>query len=213
MRVRHKPWAKDYILNNNELYLNNYIEKNDFDKLITNYKTINLEVGCGKGKFIYEKALNNPNGLYVGIEKQASIIVQASDKNKNNELKNLKYYYGDINNLIDNKILKNKVDKIYLNFSDPWPKKRHEKRRLTYKTFLDIYYKLLKDDGIVELKTDNKSLFEYSIISMANYKKWYFEQLYLDLHSEEIDNIKTEYEEKFSQKGFDIKYLKVKKTN
>ncbi len=211
MRIRHKPWAKDYILSENSLFINNYIEKIEMTNLLKKYKEVRIEVGCGKGQFIYQNAKENPDVLFIGIEKQASILVLASQKNENKELDNLKYYYGDIQNLVNNDILKNKVDLIYLNFSDPWPKKRHYKRRLTYKSFLDIYYNLLKKDGIIEQKTDNQSLIESSIKSFANDNRWSFEELYLDLHNEDVYNIKTEYEEKFSNLGFNIKFLKLKK--
>ncbi len=211
MRIRHKPWAKDYILSENSLFINNYIEKKEMTNLLKKYKEVRIEVGCGKGQFIYQNAKENPDVLFIGIEKQASILVLASQKNENKELDNLKYYYGDIQNLVNNDILKNKVDLIYLNFSDPWPKKRHYKRRLTYKSFLDIYYNLLKKDGIIEQKTDNQSLIESSIKSFANDNRWSFEELYLDLHNEDVYNIKTEYEEKFSNLGFNIKFLKLKK--
>ncbi len=211
MRIRHKPWAKNYILSEDNLFLNNYIDTKQMETLLKKYDEVRIEVGCGKGKFIYEHAKENPNILFIGIEKQASILVLASQKNEDLKLENLKYYYGDIQNLVDNNILKNKVDLIYLNFSDPWPKKRHYKRRLTYKTFLNIYYDLLKKDGIIEQKTDNQSLIESSIKSFANDNRWDFEELYLDLHQEDVYNIKTEYEEKFSNLGFKIKFLKLKK--
>ncbi len=211
MRIRHKPWAKEYILSENNLFLNNYIDTKEMESLLNKYDQIRIEVGCGKGQFIYEHAKKNPNILYIGIEKQASILVLAAEKNKDIRLENLKYYYGDINNLVDNNILKNKVNKIFLNFSDPWPKKRHYKRRLTYTTFLNIYYDLLVEDGIIEQKTDNQSLIESSIKSFANDLRWEFIELYLDLHNEDLENIKTEYEEKFSSLGFKIKFLKLKK--
>ncbi len=211
MRIRHKPWAKEYILNEDDLFLNNYIDDKKMESLLSEFKEVRIEVGCGKGQFIYQQAKENPNILFIGIEKQASILVLASQKNEKDQLENLKYYYGDIKNLVDNNILKNKVDLIYLNFSDPWPKKRHYKRRLTYKTFLNIYYDLLKKDGIIEQKTDNQSLIESSIKSFANDMRWNFEELFLDLHSEDVYNIKTEYEEKFSNLGFKIKFLRLKK--
>ncbi len=211
MRIRHKPWAKDYILNEDKLFLNNYINDKKLKDLLEDYDEVKIEVGCGKGQFIYQLAKENPKTLFIGIEKQASILVLASQKNEVEQLENLKYYYGDIQNLVDNDILKNKVNQIYLNFSDPWPKKRHYKRRLTYKTFLDIYYDLLIEEGIIEQKTDNQSLIESSIKSFANDGRWNFEDLFLDLHNEDVYNVKTEYEEKFSKMGFKIKFLRLKK--
>ncbi len=212
MRVKHKPWAKDYILEKKDIFINSYIDNNELNELIKNYSEVHIEIGCGKGKFIYENASNNSKILYIGIERQASVLVSAAKKVEEQPLDNLKFYYGDIFNLNDNNLLRNKVDVIYLNFSDPWPKKRHVKRRLTYKKFLELYYKLLIRDGTLILKTDNTPFFEYSICSISNFKKWIFEELYLDLHSHlEVTNITTEYEEKFSQKGFAIKYLKIKK--
>ncbi|MFV0287853.1 MAG: tRNA (guanosine(46)-N7)-methyltransferase TrmB [Mycoplasmatales bacterium] len=213
MRVRHKPWAKEYILSDNELYINNYISDQKLDKLLSKYQGVAIEVGCGKGTFIYQKASLNPEILYIGIERQASIIVQASEKQEVNKLENLKYYYGDINTLIDNQILKNKVDVIYLNFSDPWPKTRHIKRRLTAPSFLNIYYQLLTKNGKIEQKTDNQGLFEYSVISLANDKRWIFQNIFIDLHNETKENIMTEYEKKFSTQGYKIKYIEVQKNN
>ncbi len=212
MRVKHKPWAKDYILEKKDVFINSYIDKNAFDKLIEGFEEVRIEIGCGKGKFIYENAYNNPKILYIGIERQASVLVSAARKVEEQPINNLKFYYGDIFNLNDNNVLNNKTDFIYLNFSDPWPKKRHIKRRLTYEKFLELYYRLLKKEGVLILKTDNTPFFEYSICSISNHKKWIFEEIYLDLHSHlEVSNITTEYEEKFSQKGFAIKYLKIKK--
>lgn len=211
MRIRHKPWAKEYIDKEDDLFINKYINNKEFGSFIKGYKEIRIEVGCGKGQFIYNLAKDNPDILFIGVERQASILVLASQKNNNKTLSNLKFYYGDINKLIDNDILKNKVDCIYLNFSDPWPKKRHSKRRLTYKTFLDIYVNLLKSEGLIIQKTDNDSLFESSLVSFANDNRWVFEEVYLDLHSQDIENYETEYEERFSNKGFKIKYLKVRK--
>lgn len=214
MRVKHKPWAKDYIHEQDTIFINSYIEDVDkLQELLNQYDEIHMEIGCGKGRFICEHAKNNPNILYLAVERQASVIVSAAKKIDDLKISNLKLYNGDIFNLKDFNLFQNKLDKIYLNFSDPWPKVRHEKRRLTSSKFLILYKELLKINKEIELKTDNSSLFEYSLISFNNQKIWDFEEVYLDLHSEDKANIKTEYEEKFSNKGFSIKYLKVKLNN
>lgn len=204
MRVRNNPNAK--------------LELKQFDKYIADKvilqeilsknsnKKVNIEIGMGKGKFISKLAYLNPNELYIGIEISDTVLALAAKKIKKFETENNIH----LNNLyiisIDAEIIgeyfkKAQIDKIYLNFSDPWPKKKHEKRRLTYKSFLEKYRKILKRDCNIEIKTDNISLFEYTIISVANNKNFKIDNVYLDLHKENAENIMTEYEEKFSQKG------------
>ena len=174
------------------------------------YHNLCLEIGIGKGAFIAESAFKNKDNLYIGIELNKGVVALALKKIKRFEdereisLKNL--YVLDYNALeLLNIFSENEVDTIYLNFSDPWPKKKHEKRRLTSNTFLDIYKKILKADGKIELKTDNRHFFEYSLVNMNNFKMTY-EYTSLDLHRDIEDgkiedNIVTEYEEKFSIKG------------
>ncbi|MBR5227233.1 MAG: tRNA (guanosine(46)-N7)-methyltransferase TrmB [Clostridia bacterium] len=174
------------------------------------FKEVHLEIGIGKGQFIYELAKKNPDILYVGIELNKGVISLASKKILRKEqeeaihVANLKLFSFDAADL-DKVFTEGEVDKIYLNFSDPWPKKKHAKRRLTSKTFLDKYRLILKKDGIIEQKTDNMGLFEFSILSF-NENNLLMEDISLNVYADIangkiLDNIPTEYEEKFRDKG------------
>lgn len=174
--------------------------KGKWNILFNNNNEINIEIGTGKCKFIYEMALKNPNINYIGIEKSASILAIATKRLE--RLDNL--YLINYDALKLDEVFSNEISKIYLNFSDPWPKNRHENRRLTSPNFLKTYDNLFKGEKRIEFKTDNMKLFEYSICSLSNYG-YIFESINLDLqNSENNDNIMTEYEYKFSQKGFKI---------
>ena len=162
----------------------------------------------GKGDFIINNAIKYPDINFIGIEKFDSVIVRAIQKSNELELNNLFLIRLDALNLEN--IFDKEVDKIYLNFSDPWPKDRHAKRRLTSPKFLNIYENIFKNDNIIEMKTDNIDLFNYSIESLKE-NNYNIEYLTNDLHKETVDNIKTEYEEKFSSKGIKINKLVAKK--
>lgn len=202
MRIRNNPNAKEEIENfdrylGSKEELENVLKKSD--------KKICLEIGMGKGDFITNMALNNKDSIFVGVELCMPVLALAIKKlgrfeeEKGVKIDNLYLMSFDAAN-IDEMFSNFKIDKLYLNFSDPWPKKKHAKRRLTYKTFLEKYDKIMKDDTIVEFKTDNRKLFEFSLASIANYG-FEFLDVYLDLHSEDIPNVVTEYEEKFSKFG------------
>ena len=178
--------------------------KGKWGELFGNNNPIYLEIGMGKGKFIIEHAKRNPNINYIGIEKFEGVIIQACDKLKDQEPTNLHLIAADATNLLD-MFEENEINKIFLNFSDPWPKSRHAKRRLTYKTYLDMYRKISK--GEIEFKTDNRELFEFSLVSL-NENKWSFLDLTFDLHAKEEDIITTEYEDKFSAKGNPIYFVR-----
>lgn len=203
MRLRNNPNALNILLENNDLVIENPENyKNNFKSLFNNDNPIYIEIGMGKGDFIYQNALKHPEINYIGIEKFPSVLVSAVNKIKQNEVpNNLKLMHYDaieLNNLFDD----NTIDHIFLNFSDPWPKKKHAKRRLTSSKFLDVYKKILKKDGFIEFKTDNILLFEYSLVSINEYGM-ILNSVNLDLHNsdENIDNIQTEYERKFSKNG------------
>ncbi len=166
-----------------------------------------LEIGCGKGKFIIENAIKNPDINYIAVEKVADVILLAAEKAKANEIKNIKFMLCDAEKLTEIFPI-GSIDRIYLNFSDPWPKSRHFKRRLTYKTFLDIYKYLLAEGGRICFKTDNIGLFEFSLEQLEA-DGWQLENVTRDLHNSEFanDNIMTEYEKNFSEKGFKINRL------
>jgi len=197
MRMRN-PKYKDEVINNCTFLIKDEI---NFKK----EQPLHIEIGMGKGNFILNMAINNPDINFIGIEKYTSVASVAIKKIMEYDLPNLRVIISDIVNLED--LLKNKVEVIYLNFSDPWPKDRHAKRRLTSPNFLKLYDKLFKDKNVIIQKTDNDDLFQYSVDSIKNYG-YEIEEISYDLHNTGIPNIMTEYEEKFSNKGITIKYLK-----
>ena len=210
MRRRNVKNAKQRIENHPELVIANpkeYIGK--WHEVFNNDNPIYLEIGMGKGKFLREHALKNPNINYIGIEKFDSVIVQAVEKIAPLNLINIKLINVDAEELLEI-FNANEINKIFLNFSDPWPKKRHAKRRLTAETYLKIYDNLLKDNGLIIQKTDSVLLFESSIISLSQHG-YVIDDISLDLHNSERDNVMTEYERKFSSQGIKINYLKAHK--
>lgn len=145
-------------------------------------------------------ALQNPDINYIGIDIQVSVLSYALDKVLDSQAPNVRLLLVDGSDLT-NYFADGEIDLMYLNFSDPWPKKRHEKRRLTYKTFLDTYRQILPEKGEIHFKTDNRGLFEYSLASFSQYGM-VLKQVWLDLHASDFEgNVMTEYEEKFSKKG------------
>lgn len=174
-----------------------------------NDNPIHIEIGTGKGNFIIGKAISNPNINFIGIEKYDSVIARALEKIPEG-LNNLKMIRMDALN-IEN-VFKKEIEVIYLNFSDPWPKKRWYKRRLTSSLFLEKYDSIFKNNKCIIQKTDNTSLFEYSICSLSQYG-YVIEDISFDLHHSDIEgNIMTEYEAKYSKKGNPIYYLKAVKS-
>lgn len=192
MRLRNIKNADEIV--NNSKYTIKEINNNIFD----NNNPIYLEIGMGKGDFIINNAIQNPNINYIGIEKYKSVLVKAVQKLEEKELNNLKIICMDAKNINE---MKTKVDLLYLNFSDPWPKKRHALRRLTSPIYLEKYENIFKNQKHIIMKTDNRNLFEYSIISFTNYG-YKIEDICLDIYKENIENnIPTEYEKKFRDKG------------
>lgn len=210
MRQRNKPWAKDrmneyphYVIANPEQ------NRGKWTDVFEETQPLHIEIGTGKGRFITGMAKANPDINYIGIELVESIIVCALDKLIEEELPNLKLLNVNAAEL-EKYFAKGDVDRVYLNFSDPWPKTRHEKRRLTYDSFLRVYENILVDEGEIHFKTDNQGLFEYSLTSFSKYGLL-LTYVSLDLHqSDYAGNIMTEYEEKFSNKGSRIYRSEVK---
>ncbi len=203
MRLRNNPNA-DQILENHKYFvvLNTKDHKGKWKDIFHNDNPIYIEIGMGKGQFIIENAKQYPDINFIGIEKFSSVLVQAIKKlDCEAPLDNLKLMKEDAADLLEVFEL-DEIDCIYLNFSDPWPKKKHAKRRLTSSTFLPIYQDILKKNGHLILKTDNRGLFEYSLISFQQFGM-NFEDVCLNLHNSEgyEDNIRTEYEQKFSPHG------------
>ena len=197
MRMRN-PKDKDEVISSCDFFYDGF----------NNDNPIHLEIGMGKGKFILEMALKYPNINFIGVEKYSSVASVAIKKIREIKPDNLRILIMDAKNLEE--ILKGKVDIIYLNFSDPWPKDRHAKRRLTARNFLESYDKLFKGSPHIVMKTDNDNLFQYSLESFKEYG-YKINKISYDLHSETLDNVETEYEEKFSKEGIKIKYVDVSK--
>lgn len=205
MRTRNNPNAKNE-LNEEIRFIDNKEKLQEVLKKDENKeKKIYLEIGMGKGDFISKLAALDTENIYIGVEISMSVLATAIKKiklyeNVNNISLNNLYFMSFDAIKLDEYFDKNQIEKIYLNFSDPWPKKRHYKRRLTYKDFLEKYKYILIEDGGIEFKTDNRELFEFSLISMQNFGMKFLE-VYLDLHKTDIFNIETEYERKFSVNG------------
>lgn len=200
MRLRHKPYAKEKIEDHPQyVVIKDENTKGRWQSRFTQKQPLHVEIGCGKGRFIVEMAKRYPEINFIGIELQTSVIVTALEKQIEEKLPNLQFLQANANEL-ESYFEVNEVDRIYLTFSDPWPKNRHEKRRLTYKDFLEIYKTILKKDGELHFKTDNQGLFEYSLVSFSQFKA-VLKEVYLDLHKTDQENIMTEFEEKFSKKG------------
>jgi tRNA (guanine-N7-)-methyltransferase len=209
MRLRNVKYAKeliqsypDYIILKPKSY------KGKWQSLFDNDHPIEVEVGCGKGKFVYEKSYNNPKKNYIGIEKYDSVIVRALEKLILEPLDNIKLIRMDANHIKD-VFSEGEVDHLYLNFSDPWPKRRHEKRRLTSPRFLKRYDYILKDKAYIELKTDNYGLFEYSMMSFNQSDMFEIIDINLDLYQNlPNDNVQTEFEMKFVEENKPIYFIK-----
>lgn len=204
MRLRNKPWAKPLIAQNPDKIVTEPEKfKGKWQKRFAVNAPLYLEIGMGKGRFIIEMAKKHPENNYLGLELQTTVAAMALKKllQEQTALPNLQLICGNGNQLTDF-FAADEIAGIFLNFSDPWPKKKQAKRRLTYRTFLQQYQQVMKSTGKIEFKTDNQSLFEFSVISMNNFGMQ-FDGLWLDLHQskESETNIMTEYEEKFSKKG------------
>jgi tRNA (guanine-N7-)-methyltransferase len=202
MRVKHKKWADPLIAAHPEMMIENAPQyKGKWQTRFAKEQPLHLEVGMGKGQFIIGMAMAHPEINFIGLEIQRTVAAIALKKALEKELPNLQLICGDGGDLAEY-FAPGEVSKMYLNFSDPWPKKRHAKRRLTYKTFLASYRNILQEHGAVELKTDNMGLFEFSLASMNNFGM-HFDGVWLDLHNspENEHNVETEYEQKFPAKG------------
>ena len=216
MRLRNIPGADEYIANC-EYVINDPTDyKGLWNKeIFSNSNSIHIEIGMGKGQFITQMAANNPDINYLGIERYSSVLLRAATKFEKEPLNNLRFLCVDARKLTDI-FDKNEIDRIYLNFSDPWPKDRHAKRRLTSPIFLKLYSEIIREDGLLEFKTDNTNLFDYSIMTIDESSLWEMCNYTYDLHNEPSmneGNIMTEYEEKFVGQGNPIHKLIAKPIN
>ncbi|KXH87150.1 tRNA (guanosine(46)-N7)-methyltransferase TrmB [Sporosarcina sp. HYO08] len=202
MRLRNKPWARDFMAEHPDVLIAEPEKmKEGWHQLFGNENPIHIEVGSGMGQFIVGMALANPTVNYIGIEHFDNVIVSALEKaiaaGKPSNLRLFRANGSDLMGIFH----AGEIDRLYLNFSDPWPKVRHAKRRLTHESFLTLYEEVLIPGGEIHFKTDNRKLFEYSLVTMSEYGMK-LKDVSLDLHAEmPEDNIMTEYEEKFSAKG------------
>lgn len=201
MRLRHIPGSEEAIAKSPCVIQEPQEKKGKWNQVFGNSHPIHIEIGMGKGKFIMELAARNPDVNYIGIERYPSVLLKGIQKREQMDLSNIYFMCIDASNLAD--IFEfGEVDRIYLNFSDPWPKDRHAKRRLTSPQFMEVYDKFLSKDGRVEFKTDNKGLFEYSLEAIPA-AGWSILEYTFDLHNSDIaeGNVMTEYETKFSARG------------
>ena len=209
MRLRNVRGAKEKIESSKYIVLNHKELKGNYKSLFNNDNPIHIEIGMGKGRFIVENAKRYPNINFIGIEKFDSVIVRAIEKIEEEDIPNLKLIRMDATEI--NEVFEKEIDTVYLNFSDPWPKVRHSHRRLSSRKFLERYDNIFYDRKRIVMKTDNRHLFEFSVKEFTDYG-YTIDNLCLDIYNEEIiDNIPTEYEIKFSSKGFPIYLIEISK--
>lgn len=211
MRLRNIPRAEGTVQAHKTVIKRPEDQKGCWKQVFGNRNPVYIEIGMGKGQFILNMAAKYPDINFVGIERYTSVLLRAVEKfdtDEFKELNNVRFICMDARN-VEDVFAPGEVERIYLNFSDPWPKARHARRRLTSTEFLARYEKVLADGGRVEFKTDNTELFNFSLEQVKE-AGWTLESFTYDLHhSEEMNqgNIMTEYEEKFSKKGNPINKL------
>lgn len=208
MRLRNIKGSKEFIATSPFVIQKPEEYKGKWNEFFQNENPLHIEIGMGKGQFIHQLAEENPNINYIGIEKFSSVLYRALKKRENTELDNLFFLRIDaeiINTVFDTQ----EVNRIYLNFSDPWPKDRHAKRRLTSPDFLNRYNSILASDGELMFKTDNRPLFDYSVQAIKETSPWQLKDVTYDLHHSKYlnGNIMTEYESRFVSQGFPIHRL------
>ena len=207
MRLRNVKGSRETIAANPLVIQDIKEQKGHWADVFENDQPLYIEIGMGKGQFILEMARRNPDKNFIGIEKYSSVLVRALEKCEEDAPANLRFIRMDAEEILD-VFAVDEVSGIYLNFSDPWPKDRHAKRRLTYRDFWTRYKEILKPEGQVIFKTDNRPLFDFSLeeVEIAG---WTLENVTFDLHHSEYmeGNVMTEYEAKFSAKGNPIHRL------
>ncbi|MCM1497087.1 MAG: tRNA (guanosine(46)-N7)-methyltransferase TrmB [Clostridium sp.] len=202
MRLRNVPGSRDMIAESRFTIKNAEEHSGKWNQVFGNDRPVYVEIGMGKGQFIMTLAENNPNINYVGIEKYSSVLVRAIEKQEQKDLPNLYFIRMEAEDIAE-VFGQGEVAGIYLNFSDPWPKDRHAKRRLTSVQFLARYEKILAAKGQIAFKTDNRELFEFSLQQVQEAENWQLLNYTYDLHHSEYaeGNVMTEYEERFVAKG------------
>ena len=211
MRLRNIPRAGEIIRTHHTVIRQPELQRGCWSQVFGNSRPIRIEIGMGKGRFIMNMAKAHPEINFIGIERYSSVLLRAVEKfdtDEFNELTNVRFICMDAREIGD-VFAPGEVERIYLNFSDPWPKARHARRRLTSTEFLARYEQVLKEGGLLEFKTDNTGLFDFSLEQIGE-AGWTLQAHTYDLHhNEEMnkENIMTEYEEKFSQRGNPINKL------
>ena len=204
MRLKHIKGSEEIVEKSEIVIKNPELYKGNWKSVFGNNNKIYLEIGMGKGSFLIEHALKNKSVNFIGFEKYPSVLLNAIDRIEKEKIDNIKIICADAGNI--DKIFYKEISKLYLNFSDPWPKKRHGKRRLTSDVFLKKYNSIFKGFKVIEQKTDNDMLFDYSLES---YKRNHY--FVLKKNRNYFDSIRTEYENKFISKGKNINYVKAVK--
>lgn len=202
MRLRNVPGAREVMVENDYVFTEPENVKGTWKDIFGNDNPVHIEIGMGKGRFITTLAADNPDINYIGIEKYSSVLLRAVEKQDELQLPNLRFIRMDAEGICE-VFDKDEVDRIYLNFSDPWPKDRHAKRRLTSRQFFARYDNILKKSGRVEFKTDNRDLFDFSVEEVKD-AGWNLKAVTYDLHNDASmneGNVCTEYELKFSEQG------------
>ncbi|MBR6157052.1 MAG: tRNA (guanosine(46)-N7)-methyltransferase TrmB [Lachnospiraceae bacterium] len=209
MRLRNITGSREVIAENEFVIHDPEKRRGQWKSVFGNDRPIRLEIGMGKGRFLMTLAAQHPEINYLGIEKYSSVLLRALQKMEEDPLPNLRFIRMDAEYITD-VFAEEEIDRIYLNFSDPWPKDRHAKRRLPSRQFLERYDQILQKDGIIEFKTDNRGLFDFAVEEIAE-TKWKIDAVTYDLHHDEKmmeGNVMTEYEERFSSQGNPIcKYV------
>ncbi len=203
MRLRNIPGADEVVANSPICIQDPTQHRGNWKSIFGNDNPIHIEIGMGKGRFLMDLATLNPDINYIGIERYTSVLLRAVQKMDELALPNVRFLCIDAATLPE-VFAPNEVNRIYLNFSDPWPKDRHARRRLTSSEFLARYDQILAQDGRIEFKTDNRGLFDFSVEEIENSEIWKLQVKTYDLHEDPMlnfGNIMTEYEEKFSSKG------------
>lgn len=205
MRMRKKAWAPERLQElTSKILVDPTIYKGQWKQYFQNNNPLHVEVGTGKGRFISTLASQNPDINFIGVEYVLDIIYYAAQKVTDLQLGNVSLACFDVNNITDI-FNEAEIDRLYINFCDPWPKKRHAKRRLTHLDFLARYKQILVQGGEIHFKTDNEQLFEFSLNQIATDRDFQMKNISLDFHTgNPIGNVMTEYEEKFSSIGMKI---------
>ncbi len=211
MRMRKKRNRDERLERVSERLIKNPEEhKGEWSKLFDNSNPIHIEIGSGKGKFISEMAKLHPDVNFIAVDVIPDVILMALEKTADGDYPNLRFIICDAS-MLSECFLEGEIDRIYLNFSDPWKKKKQAKRRLTHANFLNVYKKILIKGGKLCFKTDNRGLFEFSLNSFAADRDFIMSNISLDLHNSDFEgNVMTEYEQKFSEQGMPIYRLEAK---